>query len=267
MVIVFFSGCGQPRLFKETRLAMDTFAEISCYSSGKETGLTAVKEAFKEIERIERLCSRFDEESELSKVNALAGERGVVVSEELLELISRSIYYSEVSGGAFDITKKSGYSDIVLDRDRLSIRFLDKDIKIDLGGIAKGYAVDRAIEVLRLHAIEDALVNIGGNIFAVGSPPEKDAWQIGIRDPEDRTRVMHRLSLRDKAISTSANYERSSHIINPATGNPVEDIGSVTVVASSAEEADALSTAVFVMGREKGPEFIKSMKGPELYMF
>ncbi|MDP8229483.1 MAG: FAD:protein FMN transferase [Candidatus Gorgyraea atricola] len=240
-LIVGISACSQPGLFKETKILMDTFCEISCYSQDK----TAIKAAFAEIERVERLCSKFDKESELSKVNDLAGQEEVVVSEELLELISRSIYYSNLTQGAFDVTKEGKYRDIMLDKDKLSIRFADSDIKIDLGGIAKGYAVDRATQVLRNHGIERALVNLGGNIFGLGSLP----WRIGIRDPKDKSKIIHKLDIKDKAISTSANYERPSHIINPITGNPAKDIGSVTIVAPSAEQADALSTAAFVTGK------------------
>jgi len=262
-LLLFIYSCSQPRLFKETRILMDTFCEISCYSQDK----IAIKEAFAEIERIEKLCSRFDEKSELSKVNALAGQEEVVVSKELLELISRSIYYSKLTDGAFDVTKKGKYRDIMLDKDKLSIRFADSDIKIDLGGIAKGYAVDRAVQILRKHGIENALVNIGGNMFALGSPPGRRSWRIGIRDPKDRSKIVHKLNIKDKAVSTSANYERASHIINPITGNPAEDIGSVTIVAPSAEEADVLSTAVFVMGLEKGTELLRSIEGAEAYIF
>lgn len=236
---------------------MDTFCEISCYSQDK----TAIRLAFEEIERIERLCSKFDEESELSKVNVLAGVEEVAISEELLELISRSIYYSNLTDGAFDVTKKGKYRDIILDKDKLSIRFADGDIEIDLGGIAKGYAVDRAVEVLRKRGIENALVNLGGNMFALGSPPGKKAWRIGIRDPRDKSKIIHKLNIKDKAVSTSADYERPSHIINPATGKSAKDIGSVTIVAPSAEQADALSTAVFV--RSKGLD----IDGIEVYIY
>ena len=236
---------------------MDTFCEISCYSQDK----TAIRLAFEEIERIERLCSRFDEKSGLSRVNALAEVEEVVVSRELFELINRSIDYSKLTQGAFDVTKQGKYKSIVLDKDKSSIRFVDSGIKIDLGGIAKGYAVDRAAQILRNHGIENALVNLGGNMFALGSPPGKKAWRIGIRDPRDKSKIIHKLNIKDKAVSTSADYERPSHIINPATGKSAKDIGSVTIVAPSAEQADALSTAVFV--RSKGLD----IDGIEVYIY
>lgn len=271
LALVCLAGCGQPVLFKETRILMDTFVEISSYSSDKKVVLNAIKDSFREIERVEKLLSKFNKESELSKINRLAREEEVVVTREVFELIERSIHYSDVSGGSFDITvkpqKRGRYKDIILDRDRLSIRFSDTDLEIDLGGIAKGYAVDRAKGVLLSHGIENALINIGGNIFALGSPPGKDSWQIGIQHPRDKNAIVHRLSLRNRAISTSGDYERPLHIIDPATGNPSEDIISVTIVAPSAEEADALSTAVFVMGLEKGTELLRSIEGAEAYIF
>ena len=271
LALACLSGCGEPILFKEIRVLMDTFVEISCYSSDKEKALGAIKDSFREIERIEWLLSKFDKDSEVSKINRFAGQEEVLVSEEVFGLIERSIYYSDASGGSFDITaepqKKGRYRDIILDKNRLSVRFADSDIKIDLGGIAKGYAADMAKEVLRSSGIENALVNIGGNMFALGSPPGKDSWQIGIQHPRDKNAIVHRLSLKDKAISTSGDYERPLHIIDPATGNPSKDIAGVTIVALSAEQADALSTAVFVMGAEAGSELVRSIEGAEVYIF
>lgn len=250
---------------------MDTFVEVSCFSSDREPTLNAMKDAFREMERIEKLFNKYDKASEVSKINALAGVEEVRISSELFKIIERSISYSELSGGSFDITvapqKKGRYKDIVLDKDRLSIRFLAEDIKIDLGGIAKGYAVDRAKDILLSQGIEDALVNIGGNIFALGSPPGRKSWRIGIRDPRNKSDIIYRLNLADRAISTSGGYERPSHIINPISGRPAEGIISVTIVADSAEKADALSTAVFVMGIEDSLRFIKSLKGVEVYIF
>ena len=249
---------------------MDTFAEISCFSLDREKALVAMREALDEAERIEKLFNKFDETSEVSKINALQGEEEVVVSIELFKIIERSIYYSEISDGSFDITvaplKKGRYKDIVLDKDRLSVRFLDKDIKIDLGGIAKGYAVDRAKEILRSHGIESALIDIGGNIYALGSPSGKKSWQIGIRDPRYNDNIIHRLSLKNRAVATSGNYERPSHIIDPASGRPAGEVMSVTIVADSAERSDVLSTAVFVMGIEDGLKLIRSLDGTEVFI-
>lgn len=281
---------------------MDTFSEISLYSSDRSHALNAMKEAFREMERIEKIFSKFDEKSEVSKINRLAGKEEIIVSLELFKIIERSIYYSKISGGSFDITvaslidvwdiarknnsipdletiekalKHVGYKNIVLDEKKQSIRFLDSATKIDLGGIAKGYAVDRAKEILLSYGIENVLINIGGNIFTLGSPSGKKSWQIGIQHPRNKNDIIYRLDLKDRAISTSGDYERFfivdgkrfSHIIDPVSGRPSEGIMSVTVVSDSAERSDALSTIVFVMGIKNGLNLIRSLKGIEVLIF
>jgi len=258
-IILFLSGCGQPLLFKNTRVLMDTFAEISCYNPDKEKAVASTDRAFEEMRRVEKLCSKFDDKSELFKINSLAGKEKVKVSPEMFSLIGRSIDYSVITGGAFDITaetgKKGRYEKIILNKENYTVYFLEEDIKIDLGGIAKGYAVDKAKDILLADGIKDVLINIGGNIFAVGSPPGRDSWRIGIRDPKNKDNIIDRIELKDQAVATSGNYERPSHIIDPANGASVTSGGSVTIVAGSAEKADILSTAVFV----KGPEGINAI--------
>jgi len=250
---------------------MDTFVEISCYASNEREAREAISQAFKEITRIEKLLSRFYEESDISKINRAAGGKSVKISAETFGLIRRSVHYGEITGNTFDITAEAGKrtspDNIILDEADSSVKFFEKDTSIDLGGVAKGYAADRAKRTLLYHGIEKALINIGGNIYALGAPPGKDAWNIGIRDPQNKNRIIYKLRLKDKAVSTSGNYERPSHIINPASGEPVETPISVTVVAGSAEVVDALSTAVFVMGTQKGLDLIKSLEGEGIEVF
>ena len=267
-VSLFFCSCSQPRLFKETRIAMDTFVEISYYASEAREMSDAIKDAFREIERIEGIFNKFNNESEVSNINRLAGTEDVNISPEVFGLMARAVDYSRLTNGSFDITveplKKGRYEKISLDKERLSVRFLEEGMKIDLGGIAKGYAVDRVKEILLSRGVSNALINIGGNIYALGSPPRKESWKIGIQSPENKKEIVYKLDLKDRAISTSGSYERGPHIIDPANGKPAEDIVSVTVIARSAEEADALSTAVFVMGEEKGSRLIESLKNTEV---
>lgn len=294
-LILILAGCSLGSSAKETRILMDTFCEISCYDADKGKAIAAIDAAFKEMERIERVFSKFDENSEVSKINRLAGMQELSVDREVLRLIEDSIYYSKLSGGAFDITvaplmevwgfvrqnhivpdndtiqktlKHIGYKNIIVDPQRSSIRFLDKGVKIDFGGIAKGYAVDRAKDVLVSKGIKSCLINLGGNIFALGKPPGKPRWKIGVQDPRNKGKLLRTFELTDRAISTSGNYERFfetggkrySHIINPVTGQPCHGIISVTVAAGSAEKADALSTAIFVLGEEKGLSLSRSLK-------
>jgi len=298
-LIFILTGCSQVSLVKETRTLMDTFCEISCYNSDKDKAIAAIDTAFKEMERIERVFSKFDENSEVSKINKLAGLEKVSVSKEVFSLTEKSVYYSRISEGAFDITvaplmeiwgfvrrhklipdkeaienalKDVGYENIELDSRELSVKFLNKGTKIDFGGITKGYAVDRAKDILVSHGIKNGLVNLGGNIFALGNAPWEKNWKIGVEDPRNKGKLLHRFELNDRAVSTSGNYERFfeiggkrySHIINPVTGVPCQGIISVTVVLDSAEEADALSTAIFVMGEEKGLKLAKSIKNIEV---
>ncbi|MBU1007304.1 MAG: FAD:protein FMN transferase [Candidatus Omnitrophica bacterium] len=243
---------------------MDTFAEISCYNPDKEKAVASMDRAFEEMRRVERLCSKFDDKSELFKINNLAGKEKAKVSPEMFSLIGRSIDYSVITDGAFDITaeigKKGRYKKISLDKENYTVYFLEEDIKIDLGGIAKGYAVDKAKDILLADGIIDVLVNIGGNIFAAGNPPDRDNWRIGIRDPENKNNIIDRIELKDQAVATSGNYERPSHVIDPASGASVTSGGSVTIVAGSAEKADVLSTAVFVKGPEGINAILKAFK-------
>ncbi|PIW68396.1 MAG: thiamine biosynthesis protein ApbE, partial [Candidatus Omnitrophica bacterium CG12_big_fil_rev_8_21_14_0_65_42_8] len=296
LLILILTGCGQVPSVKETRILMDTFCEISCYGDSKDKSIAAIGAAFKEMERIEKVFSKFNKNSEVSNINRLAGLEKVAASEEVFKLTEKSVYYSRISDGAFDITvaplmeiwgfvrrHKSipdketienalegvGYKNIELDPKKLSVKFLNKKTKIDFGGIAKGYAVDRAKDVLVSRGIKNGLVNLGGNIFALGSAPGNKAWKIGVEDPRNKGKLLRSFELTNRAISTSGNYERFfeiggkrySHIINPLTGEPCQGIISVTVAADSAEQADGLSTAIFVMGEEKGLNLAKSIKG------
>jgi len=300
-LVFILTGCSQSSLVKETGTLMDTFCEISCYTADKDKAASAISEAFKEMERIEKVFSKFDENSEVSKINKLAGLDKLGVSKEVFGLTEKAVYYSRISEGAFDITvaplmemwgfirrrgsipdkeaiekalKGVGYKNIELYPKVGFVKFLNKDTEVDFGGIAKGYAVDRAKDLLVSRGIKDGLINLGGNIFALGRPPGKKNWKIGVQDPRNKGKLLHSFELTNKAISTSGNYERFfeiegkrySHIINPVTGVPCQGIISVTVVADSAEEADALSTAIFVMGEEKGLILAKSIKGVRLLM-
>jgi thiamine biosynthesis lipoprotein ApbE len=280
---------------------MDTFCEISCYDDNRNRSIAAINDAFKEIGRIEHVFSKFDENSEVSKINRLAGIEKTGISKEVFKLTQEAIYYSYISEGAFDITvaplmeiwgfvrkhnsipdeddikktlKSVGYKNIELDFKESSIRFLNRNTKIDFGGIAKGYAVDRAKDILVSKGIKNGLVNLGGNIFALGNAYGKKNWKIGVQDPRNKSKLLYNFELANRSISTSGNYERFfeiggkrySHIINPLTGKPCQGIISVTVVGNSAEEADALSTAIFVMGEKKGIALARSIKDIKVLM-
>ena len=245
---------------------------------------------FAEMERIEALMSTYRDDSEITRVNNNAATAAVEIGDELARLIERSIHFSKLSGGAFDITYASvGYAydyraeqrpddDAVsarlpaidyrhLELDGNRIGFAHPDVRIDLGGIAKGYAVDRAVEILRSCGIDDAMVSAGGDSRIIGDHGDRP-WIIGIRHPRDPDGIALRLPLADSAISTSGDYERFfiddgervHHIIDPATGRSAGGSWSATVVGPDAMTTDALSTTIFVLGAARGLALIETLE-------
>jgi len=271
---------------------MDTYFTITVYSDRPETAETAIAEAFNEIKKIESELSIYSEDSEVSRLN---GKKTLESpSEDLKTNIARSLYFSNLSDGAFDITvqpildlynrtfieKGSAPSGEMITKelkkvDYKNVIIKDKEIKIGddqgitLGGIAKGYAVEKAVEILRRHNITMALVDASGNMRALGKKPE-GVWNVALEDPRDMNNYITIIPLDNNAVSTSGDYERyfddkkeSHHIINPKTGYSATELISVTIVTDNAFDADALSTAVFVLGKEKGMKLIESLPGVE----
>ena len=292
-------GPGEKKeLFKETRLVMGTYAEVSVYDTDKEKAARAVDEALGEMERLDGLMSNYKTTSELSRINRDAPLAPTGCDPELLGVIEDSLGYSRLSGGAFDITVEPlvsmwgfyegkvrvpeadeieeilpavSYENIEIEGegDSRLISFSHPGTRIDLGGIGKGFAVDKAVDTLKRLEITSALVNLGGNIYALGHPPGADAWKIGIQHPRDRGTLLGYLELKDKGVATSGDYERFvtingkrySHILDPRTGMPVGKVVSVTVIADTAMEADALSTAAFILGPEEGADLLEDIDG------
>jgi thiamine biosynthesis lipoprotein len=219
----------------------------------------------------------------VARINREAGTDTISVHPEVAWVIDAALRVGSQSGGAFDITveplvrlwgflggtphvpgeteieaarARTGLSLLALDPDKETLAFRREDVRIDLGGIAKGYGVDAAARSLRKLGIANAMVEISGNITVMGSPPGHEAWTIGIRDPRDQVPYVGVLSLSDRSVATSGKYEQFvdvgghtyGHILDPRTGWPSEGVLSVTVVAPSAMEADAWGTAFFVMG-------------------
>lgn len=229
--IVFFSillliGCSRrPAVY--TELIMDTVVEISLWENSGVSEL-----GFAEIRRIDKKFSFYKPDSEISTG---------ILSDEGRYLIQESMKYNKITNGAFDITYRP-------------------DKKYDLGGIAKGYAVDRVVQIFREKGVKKAMVNIGGNLFLIG----KKSWSVGIKDPNAPHRLIGKITLDSEAgVATSGNYERPGHIVDPKTGKSVTDVLSVTIAAPTAMEADAMSTGVFVLGREKGMELIEKLPDVE----
>jgi thiamine biosynthesis lipoprotein len=249
-----------------------------------------------EIRRIETLMTTWDPASEVSQINAAAGSKPVTVSQETLDVIEESLRASQLSGGAFDITFQTlhglwkfdedldphpptqaqvlerlrylGYKHVKVNGEARSVFLDEPHVRIGLGGIAKGYAVDRASKVLLDAGISSFYVQAGGDLYAQGSKPDGAPWVAGVRDPRgpdgDYFAV---IALRDRAFSTAGDYERAyvvggkryHHIIDPHTGYPATASRSVTIWAKTALLADEVDDAVFILGPEKGLALVASM--------
>ena len=277
--------------FSDARAMMGTEVSVHLWSDDPETGRLALEEVFQEAARIDRLMSTYKDESEISKINRDAAVGEVVAGDELFGLIRRSLDISVLTRGAFDITYDSvgqhydfrsrqrpdvetveaerehiDYRLVKLDRAASTVRFLEQGVRINLGGIAKGYVVERGIDLLQRRGIQNAIVTAGGDSRLLGDRRGRP-WMVGIRDPRKDGEVAISVPLADEAISTSGDYERYfeedgvryHHIIRPSTGEPASGVYSATVFGPDAVITDALSTSVFVMGVERGLTLIGSL--------
>jgi len=285
---------GQPALAEwigAARPMMGTEVSVYLWSDDADVGRQALEEVFDEASRIDHLMSTYIDESEISKVNRQAAAGPVVTSDELFELIQRSLDISVLTRGAFDITfdsvgqhydfrehkrpdsatveverKLINYRLVKLDRAAGTVAFGQAGVRINLGGIAKGYVVERGIDILRKRGIEHAIVTAGGDSRLLGDRLGRP-WMVGIRDPREDGEVAISVPLVDEAVSTSGDYERYfeedgiryHHIIKPSTGEPAEGVHSATVFGPDAVITDALSTSVFVMGVEQGLNLIGTL--------
>jgi thiamine biosynthesis lipoprotein len=240
----------RPSVVEETRLAMGGPFRIT--TAGGDLGMlkSAVKAAFEEVWRLERLMTIYQPESEISGLNRL-GE--AMLSLECSEVLQKSIYYSECTEGAFDVTMGDFKNIEVASK---TVRFRKAGMTVDLGAIGIGYAVDQAINVLKTARVKSALVDGGGEVKALGTKSKGLSWRVGIRDPFQKNRFIKVIGLEDASISTSGNYI-TPHIVDPRTGSKPQGLASATIVTADATMADALSTAAFVLGPKAGLELIE----------
>lgn len=272
---------------------MGTRCDVELWAEDRVKGEAAISAVFDELRRIDNEFSTFKPESEVSRVNAGAAKAPMRISKELFDLIKTSIDYSKLTRGTFDITyasvgymynypehvrpseaqiaaalPESNYRHIHLDATAQTVFFDHDGVRIDFGGIGKGYAVDRGIAVLQGLGITRAMVNAGGDSRIIGDRFGKP-WIIGIRDPDDRNRTILKIPLTDTAFSTSGDYERFfdeggvryHHILDPRTGKSPHKVRSVTIIGPYATRTDALTKSVFVMGVQEGIAFINTLSG------
>ena len=279
--------------YETSHQAMGTVFTVVAYGSNSTYLEEVTGQVFREIDRLDDQMSNYKPDSEVSSINRGASRRAVIVEPDLFKLIQDSLQYSQENGGDFDITvgplmkewgffrgrgrfpsqvelaqvlKRIGYEHVKLDAATRTIRFDEPGIEIDLGAIAKGYAVDQEVEILRANGIESALISSGtSSIYALGSPPGERGWKISVRNPLDQSKAACVLRLQNLSLSVSGDYEKFfklggktyAHIMDPHTGMPVENMLSTVVVSSSATDSDALSTSFFVEGPGPTSDYLK----------
>jgi len=275
--------------------------DITIVSSNEELGYIHIDEAVAEITRIERMISSWDENSETFAINKNAGIKPVKVSSELFKLIARSKKISELTDGAFDISyssmdkiwkfdgsmkkmpskeeikksiRKVGYEKIILNSKNQTVFLKQKGMKISFGAIGKGYAAEKAKELLVAKQVRAGIINASGDLTTWGTKLNGDNWLIGIANPLSKEKIFSWLPVVESSVATSGNYEKYvvlegkkyTHIIDPRTGYPASGINSVSIFAKSAELCDALATAVFIMGKDAGISLIEQLGGTEVIL-
>lgn len=301
-VAALLLSCGQawsPQVHKSTRFLMGTFVEVAVVGSRNNAKIIS-NAVFEEIKRVEDLTS-FHASSALSIVNDSSGQGRTKADPELLTLIEDSLRFARQTDGAFDPTlgpltglwsfsagepqlptkeaitealAKTGWQKVKIDAVSGTVFLPEKGMSLDLGGIAKGYALDKAREVLTGLKASGVLVNAGGDILAFGEKGPDKPWRIGVQDPRNPRGIVAVASIKDKVIVTSGDYERFfirdgkryHHILDPKTGYPTQGLQSVTIVAYDGETADALATAVFALGLRDGLKLVESVGGVECFL-
>jgi thiamine biosynthesis lipoprotein len=294
----FFSSLFSQKIFSESFVLMGSAFDLTVVAENKEKASNYIEQAKNEIVRIEKLISSWDKNSETAKINSNSGIEAVKVSKELFDLIDRSQRISKITSGAFDITfaaidriwdfdggesqmpsfeviqnsiSKIGFRKLELNKKESTVFLPEKGMKIGFGGIGKGYAADRAKELLINKGVNGGIINASGDMNTWGNQPDGSPWTVGIVNPMNKEKVFSWFSLEHDAVVTSGNYEkftlidgeRFSHIIDPRTGIPSKGILSSTIFANKAELADALATATFVMGVESGMFLIDQLPNIE----
>ncbi|WP_338814600.1 FAD:protein FMN transferase [Bernardetia sp. Wsw4-3y2] len=284
-------------LYRRATKLMGNGFEIALQSQDKIWANTKIDVAIDEIKRIERLLTTFAEDSITNQINNNAGIKPIQIPDEVFQLIARCQRISDLTQGAFDISyggfdkrfwnfdlsmkelpsvenakqavRLINYQNIILDKENQSVFLKNKGMRIGFGGIGKGYAAEKAKQILKANGVESGFVNAAGDLTTWGFQENGKPWTIGIADPNQGKKLFSSLNITNTSVATSGNYEkfvmikgkRYSHTIDPKTGFPVSGIKSVTIITANAELADALATPITVMGIKTGLHLINQMKG------
>jgi len=305
LVYARMTESGPVELDSGHRVVMGTFSRVVVIATSERVAQRCVEAAFEVQRRIDELMSYQREDSELSRINRDAADKPVPVDPFTFEVLQKSVQFSKLSDGAFDVTvgplmdlwkaageanvpptdeavaearAKVGYEKLILDEKNKTIRFAVKGMRVDLGGIGKGYAVDKSVEAMKKRGAIGGMVDLGGNIRCFGQPPRgQEYWRVGLQDPNvspeemDSSRILLVLAITDESVATSGDYRRfvkvqgakQSHIIDATSGKGADKLVSDTIIAPDATTADALSTAVNVLGPEKGLALIERLPDVE----
>ncbi len=303
LITVFMAGCAEmgaappPVVSKRAQMLMGTLVTVTAVASDKSMGDRAMQAAFDEIKRLERLLSTWRPDSELSHVNAAAGHQPVQVSRETLELVVRSLEMAQLTHGGFNIALGPAidawsvtdrqripddeelqrlkplidWTSIQLNIEARTIYLPREGMRIDVGGVGKGYAADRAVEVMRRAGAKGGVVALSGDIKTFGILADRNGFPVGIRHPREEGALIAMIDLNDEAISTAGDYERFferdgvryHHILDPQTLQPARACQSVTVIAKEGTMADGLDTGIFVLGPEQGMALVERLPNVE----
>lgn len=289
--------------YEDSRVSMACTYSAIVYGDDTQSLRQTVDAAFDEIDRIDRLMSHYKPDSPLSQLNREAAAGPVKVEPELFDFLAECLRYSRQSDGAFDITvgplmkawgffrdegrmpsepelanarRGVGYRHVILNAKERTVSFDRPGVELDLGGIAKGYAVDRAIAVLKQRRIKNALVSAGGStIYGLGAPPHQTAWEVKLQDPVAPERTAMTVQLNNQALSVSGSYEkffevggrRYSHIMDPRTGRPVEGVLSVAVITDTGTAGDALDNVFYVQGVKRSRKSLRNFTASKIVFF
>ncbi|MEM0954485.1 MAG: FAD:protein FMN transferase [Pseudomonadota bacterium] len=295
IVLVLLPGPALAEWYRDARDMMGTRVSVELWADSAEQGNAAINDAMAAMAEVNRLMNPWDEASELSAVNRSAASKPVPLSAWVYDVVHSALEYSRLSGGAFDISFASAgqyydyragvapnasqlaaaipsidYRSLLLDSEKRSLAFRRDGVRVDLGGIAKGFAVDRAIDAVQSHGVESAVISAGGDSRILGNLGDRPRT-IGIRHPRKAGEFAVMIPLEDTAISTSGDYERFfiaddgrrvHHILDPATGKSAGFVQSASILAPLAVDSDALSTTVFVLGVDAGLAMVNRL--PEI---